>query len=365
MERNTVYLGMDVHKDTITLAAYVESEPTPRFQKTIANESAAIRKHLKKIEELGTISCCYEAGFCGYSLYHFIDSLGYKCRVIAPSLIPKRAGDKVKNDRRDAKKLATLLRADLLTSVSVPSPETEEVRAYIRLRYQIKADLTRTRQRILKFLQTLGLVFRGTKQNWTVAHRDWLSALNLEGENQLVLSEHLAVMAYLEIRLKDIDQRIEQIAARDEYRASVGALSCLKGISTFSAMVLLTEIGDFRRFSHPRQLMSYIGLTPREDSSGPSEHKGRITKCGSSRLRHVLVEAARQYRNKPTTSRYLAKKYEGQPKEAILYATNAMHRLYKRYWRLAARKNTNVAIVAIARELTGFIWGMMRLEFSN
>jgi len=127
-------------------------------------------------------------------------------------------------------------------------------------------------------------------------------------------------------------------------------------------MVILTEIGDFKRFSHPRELMSYIGLVPSENSSGQTQRKGRITKCGNNKLRHVLVEAAWHYRNKPFTSRYLAKRHEGQPKQAILYATNAMHRLYRRYWALASRKNSNVAVVAIARELTGFIWGMMRIE---
>jgi len=363
MERDTVYLGMDVHKDLVALAAYVGNEPNPRFQKTIANDNSAIRKHLKKVDQLGTISCCYEAGFSGYDLYRFIDSLGYRCQVIAPSLVPEKASDKIKTDRKDAEKLAKLLRADLLTSVSVPTIETERIRGYIRLRYQVKEDLTRARQRILKFLQTKGLVFRGTKENWTVSHRNWLDGLNLEGEDQLVLAEHRAMMSYLEIRLKDINQRIETIAAQDRYRAHVGRLSCLKGISTFSAMVILTEIGDFKRFSHPRELMSYIGLVPSENSSGQSQRKGRITKCGNNRLRHVLVEAAWHYRNKPFTSRYLAKRHEGQPKQAILYATNAMHRLYRRYWALAARKDSNVAIVAVARELTGFIWGMMRTEF--
>jgi len=233
VERDTVYLGMDVHKDLIALAAYVGNEANPRFQKTIANDNSAIRKHLKKIDQLGTISCCYEAGFSGYDLYRFMDSLGYRCQVIAPSLVPEKAGDKIKTDRKDAEKLAKLLRADLLTPVSVPTIETERIRGYIRLRYQVKEDLTRARQRILKFLQTKGLVFRGTKENWTVSHRNWLDALNLEGEDQMVLAEHLAMMSYLEIRLKDINQRIETIAAQDRYRAHVGMLSCLKGISTF------------------------------------------------------------------------------------------------------------------------------------
>ena len=362
MEKETIYLGMDVHKDTITLAAYVGSEPKPCFQKTINNDNSSVRKHLKKIERLGTISCCYEAGFSGYSLYRYVDSLGYNCRVIAPSLVPEKSGDRVKTDRRDAEKLAKLLRAGLLTAVSPPTIEGERIRGYIRLRYQVKADLTRNRQRILKFLHTKGLIFRGTKENWTKSHRDWLCALNLESEDQLVLAEYLAVMSYLEIRIKDIDQRIEAIAAKDPYREGVETLSCLKGISTFSAMVILTEVGDFKRFSHPRELMSYVGLTPSENSSGPSERKGRITKCGNSKLRHVLVEAAWHYRNKPFTSRYLAKRHEGQSKQVVLYATNAMQRLYKRYWSLSTRKDPRVAAVAVARELTGFIWGIMRNE---
>jgi transposase len=365
MQKQTAYVGMDVHKDTITLAVYLGDEQSYCAQKTIPNDKAAIRKHLKKISSLGNIRCCYEAGFSGFELYRFIDSLGHDCQVIAPSLIPKKSGDKIKTDRKDAQELAKLLRADLLTPVAVPTAETERVRSYIRLRFQIQQDLSRTKQRILKFLHTKGLVFRGTKKNWTKAHRRWLEALNLEFEDQFVLSEHLTLLSYLEGRLSDIDQGIEQIADSDQYRSRVKTLTCLKGIGTFSAMVILSEIGDFKRFARPRQLMSYIGLIPSENSSGLKQNnKGHITKCGNSKLRHVMIEAAWHYRSKPHIGHRLAEQYADQPKEVVLYATKAMQRLHKRYWRLAACKSANVATVAVARELTGFIWGIMQADLN-
>jgi transposase len=361
MERR-VHVGLDVHRDTITIAAFVGDEPQPNFQKTISNTKPHIKKHFKKLAGLGEIHACYEAGFSGFELYRYLKGLGYRCDVIAPTLIPKGSGERVKNDRKDAEKLAKLLRANLLTPVAIPTVETERVRGYIRLRYQVRQDLQRTRQRILKFLHTRGLVFRGSKSNWTNLHRKWLCALDLEGEDELVLSEHLCLMSYLETRLEEINRRIEALAKTEQYAAIVGRLKCFKGIDTLAAMVIAAEVGDITRFASPRELMNYTGLTPSERSSGNSEIRGPITKCGNDRLRHVLVEAAWQQRNRPVVGRALQARHEGQPKEVVAYAFKAMRRLHRRYWALASRMNANMATAAVARELAGFVWGMMRLE---
>jgi len=350
-----VYLGMDVHEQSIALACYIDFELAPRFQKTIVNSKEAIKKEFEKISALGEIHCCYEAGFSGYHLYRYINSLGYDCKVIAPSLIPQKAGDKVKNDKRDAKKLSELLRANLLTMVNVPSVEAEQDRALIRLRGQIRKDLIRAKHRITKSLSLKGLSFNGT--NWTLAHRQYLKNLKLEGLEKIVLDEYLTNLSYLESRLKDIEAEIKKLAFTDKYKTKVNALNCFRGISTLTSMTLLTEIKQIQ--NSPDKLMSYFGLTPSEHSSGQNTYKGKITKQGNARLRHIIIEAAWHYVRSPKISPAQTKKFAGQDKEITLIAIKALKRLNKRFYNLAVRKDRNVAIVAVARELVGFIWAAM------
>ena len=356
MNYDVVYLGMDVHKETITLAGYVDQEQILRFQKTIIHSEQAIKKEFEKISSLGKINCCYEAGFSGYHLHRFVKSLGYDCKVIAPSLILKKAGDKVKTDKKDAKKLAQLLRAGLLSPVNVPSIENEQDRALLRLRGQIKKDSIRAKHRIVKFLALRGLSFKGT--NWSIAHRKYLNTLCLEGSDQLLLNEYLTNLSYLEVRLKDIDVEVQRLADTPKYRAKVSALKCFRGIGTLSSLTLLTEIKQVTNFL-PVELMSYFGLTPSEHSSGSSIYRGAITRQGNSRLRHVIIEAAWHYLRAPKISAVQAKNFEGQDKEIVLLSIKALKRLSKRFYRLSLRKERNVAVVAVARELVGFIWAAM------
>jgi len=360
MKENKVYLGMDVHKRSIVLAAYVNEEQVLRFKKTIIHDKGVVKKEFKKISAFGKIVCCYEAGFSGYDLCRFINSLGYDCKVIASSLIPQKAGDKVKTDKKDAKKLASLLRANLLTEVTVLSVEDERDRSLVRLRGQIKKDSTRAKHRILKFLALRGLSYKGN--NWSLAHRQYLRTLKLEAGFQLVLDEYATNLSYLEARLKDIDEKVEELAKTDKYKTRVNALKCFRGISTLSAMVLLTEIKGIKNFT-PQELMSYLGLTPSENSSGENIYRGKITRQGNSKLRHIIVEAAWHYLRTSRIGPTQTKNFEGQDKEIVLIAIKALKRLNKRFYKLILRKNKNVAVVAVGRELVGFIWAaLMKLE---
>ena len=360
MKENKVYVGMDVHKNNIVLAGYVNEEQVLRFKKTIVHDKQAVKKEFEKVSALGKIVCCYEAGFSGYDLCRFINSLGHECYVIAPSLIPQKTGDKVKTDEKDAKKLASLLRAGLLTRVNMPDLDKEKERSLLRLRGQIKKDSTRAKHRILKFLALRGISYKGN--NWSLDHRSYLNALKLESIDQLALSEYLTNLSYLESRLKDIDEEVRKLANTPKYKTKVDALCCFRGISTLSAMVLLTEIKSAKDFS-AQELMSYFGLTPSEHSSGENIYRGAITKQGNSRLRHIIVEAAWHYLRAPKVGAKQAKSFEGQDKDIVLMSIRALKRLNKRFLRLALRKNKNIAVVAVARELVGFIWAaLMRLE---
>lgn len=359
MKQLLVYLGLDVHKRTIALVAYIGDELVPRFQKTIPNDKTAIKKELERISRLGEIICCYEAGFCGYDLARYIESLGHSCSIAAPSLIPQRAGDKVKTDKRDAKKLATLLRAGLLSFVNIPDKDEERDRTLLRLRGQIRKDVIRCKHRILKFLQLVGVVYTGAT-HWTKGHRDFLGSLKLEAGDSFILSEHLTQLTYLELRLKDIDQRIEELASTPRYKDRVKALMCFRGISTLSAMTLITEVQSILRFAGPHEFMSYTGLTSSEHSSGDKIFRGGITKQGNKRLRHILIEASWHFARTSNIGPAHKKKLEGQDKEVVAMSIKSLKRLNKRFWHLAMTKDKNIAIVAVARELSGFIWGALR-----
>jgi transposase len=359
MKENKVWLGMDVHKNTIALAGYVNYEDRTRFEKTIIHEKQAVKKEFKKISAIGEINCCYEAGFSGFDLYRFISALGYDCKVIAPSLTPKKA-DKVKTDKKDAKKLASLFRADLLTVVKVPGVENEQDRALLRLRGQFKKDTIRAKHRITKFLALKGLSFKG--RNWSLDHKRYLNNLDFKDSDRITFSEYLTCLQFLELRLKEIDAEIDKLAQEDRYKLKVNALKCFRGIGTLSAMTILTELEHPSCFE-PHKLMSYFGLTPSEHSSGESNYRGSITKQGNARLRHIIIEAAWHYLKRPNIGKTQSQSFIGQDKEIVLIAIKALKRLNKRFWHLSLKKDKNIAVVAVARELVGFIWAaLMRLQ---
>jgi transposase len=285
--------------------------------------------------------------------------MGLACDVVAPGLIPVRVADRVKTDRRDAEKLARLFRAGELTSIRVPSESEEALRDLIRCREDAREDALRQRHHVLKFLLRHGRVFRDTK-HWTLAHWKWLRAQRFdEPLAHTVFTTYMTTLETTLARMTALEQDIAQQAERAPYKALVGRLRCLRGIDTLSAMALIAEICDFARFEHPRELMAYLGLVPSERSSGGKQRRGSITKTGNAHARRIIVEAAWHYRHPPARSARMKKRWEEQPEAVVAHAFKAQDRLHRRYFRLTSRsKPAQVACVAVARELCGFVWAV-------
>ena len=357
------FVGMDVHKKAINVAMLVPEARQP-VEWLVANEPAAIRRLAKKLvrEAPGEVRCCYEAGPCGYVLQRQLEAAaGMVCEVVAPSLIPVKPGERIKTDRRDARKLAELLRADLLTAIRVPSADEESVRDLCRCREDTQEDLGRARQRMGKFLLRRGLSFTGSKNTWGKLHRQWLRGLSFEhAADQAVFGDYLLAIENLEERRRTLDSRLEEAAQRDPYREPVGWLRCFRGIDTGTAITLVAELHDFRRFRSARELMAYLGLVPSEYSSGDSRHRGSITKAGNRHARRALVESAWHYRHRAKSGKALRTRRQGQPARVIALADRAQERLSRRYRHLVERgKPTQKAVVAVTRELAGFLWAAL------
>lgn len=359
-ESTTFFVGLDVHKDWISAAVLESVSDAPPDVVTLPYDERKLRRLLERVRQRGPVRACYEASGGGYALQRRMASWGMHCDVIAPSLIPQRPGDRCKTDERDAKQLALLYRAGLLTPVHVPSVDQERTRDLVRCRDAVRHQLHRSRQQVLKFLRTRGLVFRDTK-HWTLKHWSWLRALELPAEDHEILQTHLLLLDTKAAQMTRLDGLIDTIAATQPYRQAVGRLCCLRGVRTLTAMTLVTAIGDVRRFPAPAHLMSYVGLTPSEHSSGGPGHerRGKITKTGDPHCRFVLVEAAHHYRHRPLSSRDMRKRWQGQPPEVVAHARRAQTRLCGRFRKLAERLGPNAAAVAVARELLGFVWALM------
>lgn len=358
------WVGLDAHKKAINVA--VRLPGIHEFQEWIvANEPRALKRLAKKLvrDAPGEVRCCYEAGPLGYSLQRqLMAASSLVCEVIAPALIPRKSGDRVKTDRRDARKLCELFQAGLLTEVRPPTEDDEAVRDLCRSRAAVRNDLTRARHRLAKWLLRRAIAYTAGKKPWTQLHRRWLGSLRFERTvDQWVFDDHLLAIDQLEQRRDALEARLDEVAQRERYRAPVAALRCLRGFDTVTSLGLLAELFDVRRFESPRQLMSYLGMTPSEYSSGGVARRGGITKAGNSRARQLLIEAAWHCRHPPAVGVALRHRREGQPAPVIALADKAQHRLYRRYHRfVAAGKPANKAIVAVARELAGFVWGVLR-----
>ena len=368
MKYTTVYVGMDIHKESFTLACYTnEKEEAEYVQRTEAHYSKiisyldAMRFHYG--DEV-TFICGYEAGCLGYTLYHQLTNHHVRCVIIAPTSMPVQQGKKkVKTDRRDARKIAKCLAHHEYSAVHIPTAKDEETKEYLRMRDDHKLALKKIKQQILSFCLRHGCSYTGGSQNWTKTHLKWLRELKMDGIYQEILEEYLLTYNNLVDKLERMDKRIEEMAAEEEYSEDVRMLSCFPGIKTQIALSLITETGDFKRFATAQQYAAYLGLVPGEDSSGNEENKLGITKAGNRHLRMLLVEAAQHYGRGQIgyKSKTLKKRQEGNTPEVIAYADKANERLHRRYYRLVLAKNkrTNVAKVAVARELACFIWGMM------
>jgi transposase len=357
------YVGMDAHKKAINVAMLLPGQRDP-VEWQVANELAAIRRLAKKLEREapGEVRCCYEAGPCGYVLQRELEATGAViCEVVAPALIPVKPGERIKTDRRDARKLASLLRADQLTAVHAPSSADEAVRDLCRCREDAREDLLRARQRLSKFLLRRGRIYTVGKRAWTCLYRQWLNGLSFDHDaDRISFEDYRAAIEQLEERLRGLDQQLATLAEQDPYREPVGWLRCYRGIDTVTAIALVAELHDFRRFRTARALMAYLGLVPSEHSSGDRRRRGAITKAGNAHVRRLLIEAAWHYRHRPGVGVALRRRRQGQPAAVIAIADRAQHRLHRRFRQLTERsKPFNKVVVAVARELIGFVWAAL------
>jgi len=361
MKDVTTYVGIDAHKKDLFIAMLVGTQATP-LTWTVANEPNAIRRLVRKLEREapGPVRSCYEAGPCGYALQRRMTTTRVVCQVIAPALIPRKPGERIKTNPRDARKLAELLRAGLLTEVQPPTPEEEAVRDLCRARDDAREDLQRSHHRLGKLLLRRGLHYSG--RNWTRAHRQWIDRLEwVHAPERVVVDDYLLAIDHLEARLIELDARLTAIAATEPYREPVAWLRCFRGIDTLTAILILAELHDFRRFQSPRALMAYVGLVPGEDSSGETHRRGRITRTGNALVRRLLVETAWHYQHRPSVGVALTRRRKGQPTRVIAIADKAQQRLCRRFRRLAEQHKPAPKIaVAIARELAGFLWAALQ-----
>jgi transposase len=354
------FVGLDVHKATIAVSvAEGGRDGEVRQPGSLENRPEVVRQLVKRLRRKGQeLHLCYEAGPCGYGLQRQLTELGCDCMVVAPALIPRRPGDRVKTDRRDATALATLHRAGELASVWVPDATHEAMRDLVRARATAAQALTKARQQLQAFLLRHGRVPAG--RHWTRAHRRWLADLRFDhSAQQIVLQDYIGAVEDGETRVRRLMRQIEELVPAWSMAAVVDALQAMRGISLLAAVTLVAEVGDFARFANPRQLMAYLGLVPSESSSGGRTRRGGITKAGNHHARRVLIEGAWTYRFAARVSRGLHARNAEQPKEVRAIAWKAQLRRCGRYRRLAAGGKPKVVVTtAVAREMVGFVWAI-------
>lgn len=354
------FIGLDVHKASIAVGVADGNGGEIRYFGEIQNTAEAIAKLIKQLRtDKADLVFCYEAGACGYEIYRQITELGWKCMVVAPSLIPKKAGDRVKTDRRDSLMLARLLRAGELTAVWVPDGAQEALRDLTRAREDMKHLQRQAKQRLLAFLLRHGKRWTG-KSNWTQAHYRWFETVKFEqAVQQIVMEEYLDTVKSLTQRVHSIDVEIERAAQASNTWSVIEALMALRGINLLTAVTIIAEIGDLKRFNNAPQLMAYLGLVPSEQSSGGSVRRGSITKTGNGHVRRVLVEAAWTYRHPARKTAVLQRRAARTTEHTQEISWKAQKRLCRRYRLLEARGKLKVQVcTAIARELVGFIWAV-------
>jgi transposase len=358
------YIGLDVHKETIAVAVARVGRAAPESRGEIANKPKTVAKLVERLNQEfdgEVLLFCYEAGPCGYGLYRQLLALGHDCQVVAPSLIPKKPGERIKTDRRDACKLARTLRNGDLTAVWVPDEEQEAMRDLTRARDDMKGQERKARQQLNAYVLRHGHAWPSNKTRWTKTHYNWLESLKFAHDwQQVVLQEYIDAVKAASQRVADITAQMERVLPQWSLAPVVDSLVALRGIDKLAAMVLLAELGDISRFDSPKQLMAFLGLVPSEHTSGGRRRQGAITKTGNSHARRMLVESAWSYRFPARQTAHLKRKAANASDEAKVIAWRAQKRLCGRYRTLLqAGKNTKQTTVAIARELTGFIWDIV------
>jgi transposase len=352
-ESRTVTVGLDVHARSIRLAAVRADELLE--ERTLPYDEEAVERALRRWP---AVRSCYEAGPTGFGLYRHLVERGIDCQVVAPGLVPRRPGERVKTDSRDARKLARLLAGGLLEPIFVPSPELEAARDLVRAREDARLDRMRDRQRLSKFCLRHGLLLPSS--SWSVVRRKWLSERRFAypGE-QLTFDTYLHALDLVDARIAALERAIAETAEQGPWRELVARLRCLRGIDTLTALGFVAEIGDFHRFASAQEFMAFVGLVPSECSSGEHRRQGSITKVGNAHVRRLLVEAAWHARRRPKVGYELARRQRGQDAIVIERAWRCQRRLYQRWQRLAGRgKPQQKIVVACARELAGFVWAI-------
>jgi transposase len=363
MRKSIMHVGLDVHKDTIEIAtAEAGREGEVRRFGPVGGDLASLDKAVRKLQSKGRkLRFVYEAGPCGYIIYRHLTAKGLECKVIAPSQTPKKPGDRVKTDRRDATSLARLDRAGELTYVHVPTVEDEAMRDLIRAREDAKRAETRARQQLSGMLLRHGLAYAG-RSAWTAAHERWIARLKMPlPAQQIAFQEYVSAISEAAARVERLTKQMLELLPGWRWRPVVEALQALRGVAQLTAIITVAEIGDIARFSSARQLMSYLGLTCTEDSSGKRRRLGQITKAGNSHVRRVLVESGWAYAHPARVTPILQKRLEQQPKKIREISWKAQVRLCGKYRKLKGRgKPQQQTVTAVARELVGFIWAIAR-----
>jgi transposase len=360
MFESTTIIAFDQHVSAVVAAVLPPGHRTPATH-ALSGDLPTIGRFVARLAALGPVQCCYEAGPCGFELQRVLTAGGVACEVIAPALIPRRPGDRVKTDRRDAGQLAVLYRAGALTAIHIPTEDEEAVRDLLRCREQVRTDLLRARHRLSHFLLRHGRRFLLGKRTWTKRHAEWLQAQRWD--RPALAQTHRAYVRAVDERvaqLQTIDLELRDFLSLEPFRARVERLRCFRGIDELTALTIAAELGDAHRFPTAPSVMAFVGLIPSEYSSGAKRAHGAITKTGNAHLRRVLVESAWHYRHHPFLGDVLARRQRGAPQVAIDHAWVAQRRLHRRYRRLAARgKSKQLIVTAVARELTGFLWAVL------
>ena len=365
--RNLLYL-IDVHKETFSLCCYTNEKEQAEYPQKVDGHYSKVINYIEAMrfhygDDIMFI-CGYEAGCLGFTLYHQLTEHNIKCVILAPTTMPQqRGGKKVKTDKRDAALIARCLAHHDYSAVHIPTEQDEQTKEYIRMRDDHKLALKKVKQQILSFCLRHNYRFDGTNHHWTQAHLRWLRALKPSGLYEEILREYLFTYDTLTEKLERLDRRIEELASGEKYQENIRKLSCFIGVKTVTALAVLTEVGDFKRFASAEHFASYIGLVPGENSSGDGQQRLSITKAGNGHVRMLLTEAAQCFARGQIgfKSKALKERQSGNPPGVIAYADRANERLRRRYYRMVLKNNKkpNVVKTAIARELACFMWGMV------
>jgi transposase len=357
------YIGLDVHKDSIWMAVMVDNKETPIESKQLSNNYLKVVKAMAPYQEKGKVQVAYEAGCLGYGLQRHLCEFDFDCRVIPPTKVVRPGKDKrVKTDKRDAALIANMLKRREGESINIPTREDEAGRDLLRCRSDFKDDLKRAKQRLLNFLLRHDKRYE-TNRYWTQKHRKWMKDLKFDlAIDKLTFEYYVNYIENMEERISRVDEEIQKEAENERNAGKTKVLRAFRGIDYVTALSFICEVGDFRRFAKAETFMSYLGLVPSEYSSGKKIHRGPITKTGSSHLRKLLVESAWHYTRAVKESKRLSARRVGTSEQIITYADKAMTRLHGKYYKMIARgKEQNIAVTSVARELAGFIWGVMNM----